>query len=281
MPRRKLRSCNKCGFRHGPPIGSRCERLKEELEKISDEMEEKTVESGESGSSAGAQTAPKTTQIPAPPTYQPLGDDQHVPLFQSEAKMEFKSGRLTKTRAAKKMPDLQAQPEWDEPRRPFTLPPQSGLTEPAGPGSERSRQQASAAMAAQGSMASPHQFDESTDYRLRSLELLVERMADVQRAQVLADYNRSQGEKLAKKKEESSESSSGSDSEFGVWTEGDGRDLWKATKEKKKRNPFDHSSYLRKGEVVDSYERLMVVTFKTMEELMSMGKDVKGLVRHG
>ena len=32
---------------------------------------------------------------------------------------------------------------------------------------------------------------------------------------------------------------------------------------------------------MDSFEKLMVVTFKTMEELMSLGKDVKGLVRHG
>ena len=71
------------------------------------------------------------------------------------------------------------------------------------------------------------------------------------------------------------------ESEIGEWTESEGRDLWKSTKEKKKRNPFDHTNFTKKGEKVDSFEKIMIVTFKTMEQLLNMGKDVKGLVRHG
>ena len=207
-------------------------------------------------------------QFQAAPTYQPLGDDKHVPLFQSE-----KLGRSSAEFGASfehqsSFANLQTQPGWDSGAHPFTLHAHSATAKPA--------------MAAEGASALPHQFTEAMEYRLRKMELLVERISDVQRTQVLAEYHRSHsGADKKGKKEDSSESSGDSESECGVWTEGDGRDLWRATKEKKKRNPFNHSSYTHKGEAVDSFEKLMVVTFKTMEELMSLGKDVKGLVRHG
>ena len=45
MTRRKLRSCSKCGVRHGPPIGNRCKRSEEEFQRLSEEMGE-TPETG-------------------------------------------------------------------------------------------------------------------------------------------------------------------------------------------------------------------------------------------
>ena len=55
-------------------------------------------------------------------------------------------------------------------------------------------------------------------------------------------------------KEKAGSASSDSESEVGKWTEQDGQDLWRSTKEKCKRNPFEHSSYIRKGESVSLYE---------------------------
>ena len=284
MPRRKLRNCAKCGVRHGPPIGKRCERSKEDLEGVNKEMErsesEGTARAVGEESGAESDTFVKI-QIPAVPVYQPLGEDLHVPLFQSEKFGDAKPELGPSARPKKSFVNLQAQSAWESQQRPFTLRPQTGSSQPATTGSGASRQPATAAMAAQGASALPHQCTESMEYRLRKMELLVEQMVDVQRTQVLAEYHRSHSGADKKEKTEESSSSDDSESECGEWTEGDGRDLWKATKEKKKRNPFDHSSYTRKGEVVDSFEDLMVVTFKTMEELISMGKDVKGLVRHG
>ena len=51
-------------------------------------------------------------------------------------------------------------------------------------------------------------------------------------------------------------------------------------KDKKRMNPFDHKAYIKKDEEVDSFEELMVMTFKTLKQLVDLKYDVKGLIRH-
>ena len=65
------------------------------------------------------------------------------------------------------------------------------------------------------------------------------------------------------------------------WREYHGTAMWKREAEKKKRNPFDHQAYIRKGEKVESFEELMVITFKTMSQLLDLKYDLRGLIKHG
>ena len=289
MPRRKLRDCVKCRVRHGPPIGNRCKRQKEELDEFNAELEANVAE----GERADAENGPKSGedcgvstkhQLPPAPTYQPLGEEKHVPLFQSAVYGGADQASGVNFATKSQFVNLQAQSGWEARPRPFTLHPRSGYVQPAaasGLGPQQQDQSSDPAMVAMGAVGLDATAEDSMSCRMRKQELLVERMADVQRSRVLADYHKAHASK--EKTEEpgpSTESSDDSESECGEWTEGDGRDLWRATKERKKRNPFDHS-YTRKGEAVESFELLMVVTFKTMEELLAMGKNVKGLVWHG
>ena len=65
------------------------------------------------------------------------------------------------------------------------------------------------------------------------------------------------------------------------WREYHGTVMWKREAEKNKRNPFDHQAYIRKGEKVESFEELMVITFKTMSQLLDLKYDLRGLIKHG
>ena len=76
-------------------------------------------------------------------------------------------------------------------------------------------------------------------------------------------------------------SSSDSETETEEWKAGFGDDLWKNVKGKRDKNPFEQSSYLKKGEPVDSFERVMMVIFKTLRQLLEANGDVRGVVRHG
>ena len=60
-----------------------------------------------------------------------------------------------------------------------------------------------------------------------------------------------------------------------------GNDLWKNVKGKRSKNPFEQSTYLNKSDPVDSFERVMMVTFKTLKQLLECNGEVKGVVRHG
>ena len=75
--------------------------------------------------------------------------------------------------------------------------------------------------------------------------------------------------------------SSGSDSEDETeeWKTGFGNELWKNGKCNK--NPCEQSSYLKKGEPVDSFERVMMVIFRTLKQLLESNGEVRGVVRHG
>ena len=64
------------------------------------------------------------------------------------------------------------------------------------------------------------------------------------------------------------------------WKDFYGPTLWKREQEKKRKNPFDQRNYGKKGEKIDSYEKLMSITFKTIEQILSWGCDIRGIVRH-
>ena len=55
----------------------------------------------------------------------------------------------------------------------------------------------------------------------------------------------------------------------------------KPADKKKDKNPYKHKNYTQRGEKVDDFESLMVVTFRTILEIMDDDKDVTGLVQHG
>ena len=312
MGRRKLRNCSRCGVRHVPPIGVRCEREEDEFQKKNGEMGGASGDGGDGPdvSRAGSDDIEwQKEEMPTLPTYRPLGEDPHVPLFQSKPgdarKFDFVGGITAENKT------YQAQSGWPESEDvketpAFTLPAQNRSAGAQPQGYERWRsnpdrgniQEKSAgsfmlpprASYAYYQPAATSEFpDNEMERRLRRIEGMVERLSDVQRAQVKADYFRMHERKeeqaaaasAANVEAEKDSSSSDSESEVGEWTERDGIDLWRSTKEKKKRNPFEHGSYIRKGESVDSYEKLMVVTFRTMEQLQELNRDVKGLVKHG
>ena len=310
MTKRRLRNCSKCGVRHGPPFGKLCEKISEEFEELSAEMEgnkdgstvsDKAEEKSEDVAGKPEEGINVSPPMPEQPIYQPLNGGEHIPLFQRQ-------GGVGVQRRA-----------WDDDlgyyqSRLFNLPERTsrvGLST-LQPHSEYQRQSASwprppvnhgAGFVGHpiSGMNSPRPIGpDAMDFRLRKLEGLVERVVDLQQAQVLSEYNKSHGGQNglplaegavggpisgasanAQSQSGSIVDSTDSESEIGEWTESDGRDLWKSTKEKRKRNPFDHANFNKKGEKVDSFEKIMIVTFKTIEQLLNMGKDVKGLVRHG
>ena len=65
------------------------------------------------------------------------------------------------------------------------------------------------------------------------------------------------------------------------WTEFHGREMWKAAEERRKKNPFNHVAYLKKGEKVETFESLMIVTFKTLQQFADAKYDVSGVIKHG
>ena len=138
--------------------------------------------------------------------------------------------------------------------------------------------------------ASVGNMDYHMDYRMSWMEKSLGDLMDSQK--VLLQYH---AEAVAKsqvsaptqdntrsattRREESSESESEQETEG--WKDSFGDELWKNVKGRREKNPFDQSSYLKKGETIDSFERVMVVTYKTIAQLLEANGDVKGVVRHG
>ena len=71
------------------------------------------------------------------------------------------------------------------------------------------------------------------------------------------------------------------DDEPNEWKEFYGPTLWKKEQEKKRKNPFDQKNFGKKGESVNSFEKLMAITFRTIDQLLTWGCEVKGIVKHG
>ena len=65
------------------------------------------------------------------------------------------------------------------------------------------------------------------------------------------------------------------------WKNYHGLSAWHFENEKKKKNPFDHQAYLKKGEKIATFQDLMTTTFKTLGKLVEMGCELKGLISHG
>ena len=65
------------------------------------------------------------------------------------------------------------------------------------------------------------------------------------------------------------------------WKEYHGFAAWHLENEKKKKNPFDHQAFIKKGDKVSTFEDLMLVTFKTMSKLLEIKSEIKGVVSHG
>ena len=132
--------------------------------------------------------------------------------------------------------------------------------------------------------------DDHMDYRMSRLERSMADMADTQRT-LLQMHTESlaraqppphppqESSRAQAKKEDSSDSDTEPENEG--WKESFGDGLWKNVKGKREKNPFEQSSYLKKGETVDSFERVMVVIFKTISQLIDANGEVKGVVRHG
>ena len=54
-----------------------------------------------------------------------------------------------------------------------------------------------------------------------------------------------------------------------------------AEKKRRERNRYKHKNFVKRGETVQTYESLMVITFRTMVELLDNDEDVMGMVQHG
>ena len=127
------------------------------------------------------------------------------------------------------------------------------------------------------------------DYRMSRIEKSLGDMADTQKillqyhTEALAKASTAAGaqepSKATAKKEDSSDSES--DTETDNWKESFGDELWKNVKGKRDKNPFEQASYLKKGEAVDSIEKVMEVTFRTISQLVEANGDIRGVVRHG
>ena len=50
---------------------------------------------------------------------------------------------------------------------------------------------------------------------------------------------------------------------------------------KRKKNRFRPKNFTQRGEKVDNFESLMMITFRTIKELTEEGEDVSGLIDHG
>ena len=123
--------------------------------------------------------------------------------------------------------------------------------------------------------------DGSMEYRMRKLEGLVERIADTQWAQVKHQNEFMMSKKRGNKKARDDSSEEESEDEGEEWKNNFSEEFWSTTSGRKKKNPFDHSAYVKKGEVVSTFEKVMMITFKTVIQLRDANKDVRGVVKHG
>ena len=123
--------------------------------------------------------------------------------------------------------------------------------------------------------------DYHMDYRMSRLEKSLGDLAEAQKAllQHQAEAAAKNQAATTTKKDESSDSDT--DQEPEEWKDNFSDELWKNVKGKREKNPFEQSSYLKKGEAVDSIERVLLLTFKTIAQLVEVNGDVRGVVRHG
>ena len=288
MGKRKLRSCTNCGGRHGPPTGRNCahgeprerEKVADTIEKVGERAAAILDRSDEDARASGGEAAGADSQ----------GTEEDLAELTLSAEGASNDG------------DADHRESRDRPGS------------PAGSG-------AMGALFLRQQMRLMQQerieFEERVDGRMRYMENVLGKVAGVQQAQLerLVDLTTaSKTKKVAAepmdltKKDEVSEPTTpqpaaaaaaaapptlttplgfGDFSDTAVpdadedWKNYHGYAAWHLENERKKKNPFDHQAFLKKGEKITSFEDLMSITFKTLGKLVEMRCEVKGLIAHG
>ena len=292
MGKRKLRACASCGGRHGPPTGKGCTHAEEVFVEKNEEMLGAT--GGQAGASSEAAPQPDssftglTNQENGDWTFPDLPESEGgaAGLSRDEPKFNFVGTSTKKSSPIESNVDRQppaprpAGQEWAEVDR---------------------RSPASAAMADwEPEFQSRRHIGLSTGERIVSdrmmrlensmsglaaqqqkqidkiMELFTASMATRESARVVPQ---AAAAAEAVVKPEAADSDSDSDEE--EWKDYFGAEVWKKEKDRIRKNPFDHRNYGKKGEVVESFEQLMVVLFKTMAQFMELKYDVRGIIKHG
>ena len=284
MGKRKLRSCANCGGRHGPPTGKLCTHAEDEFARKNEEMQ------GEVGAAAGPASIIGAVG--------PAEEEQSWALSPGE-QLEWDFPAYPEADGSKKEPPKE---EEVEEKRPIKFNFTGGPTSAEHNRSDGARQApAPAAMAAGGpevprrSRFGLSNFERILSDRVMRVENAVETMAATTQAQqgqierlitLLSDQTGRGGASMSRATEAAaaarpSNDSESSESSADEWQEYLGPKLWKQEKDKARKNPFDQRSYGKKGDVIDSFEKLMVITFKTLRQFLENKYDLKGLVRHG
>ena len=267
MGKRKLRACTGCGGRHGPPTGKLCargeEKFGEKNEEMSDEKLGVTSEAADGGPdshhlSAAFQEGGDWVfpEYPEAPVRQDSYEDAR-PKFDFVCSPLRQPARTadTKPESAAKMADV----GWDyEPRR------RIGLT-------KIEMMMSDCMMRLENSMS----------------EMAIAQKEQMEKLMAMFVASRSTGCESSKLPEAAGaaaaepEDSSDSGSEDSDWKDFFGAEVWKKEKDRVRKNPFDHRNYGKRGDVVESFEQLMVVLFKTMSQLQELKYDLKGIIKHG
>ena len=294
MVKRKLRCCVSCGGRHGPPTGKGCAR----------KTEEKSVEVDEkSGADENKPELNDETKVGVESYEEMFAETNMDPESKEDYHVPFSSFRQVR-----QSPNYG---EEDDFRQRWAG--DSAAKERARHDVRATSKMAQSPEVFQGRIPAETLFEKRIADKVEHMENVLGRVAGVQQAQLqrLIDL---MTVKDAKKKEEKAdsaadtvnESASAKPTAVGVkdqatrwdlhcsdsstekmkpaeeeWREYHGEEMWQKEKDKKRKNPFDHQAYIKKGEEVDSFETLMVITFQTLKQLIDLKLDVKGLIRHG
>ena len=297
MVKRKLRSCAACGGRHGPPTGKGCARLTEEKQKETEKKSEAATDSPKVDAMSGAGVE-KNSELFGETIMDPESEDeQHIP-FSSFCK----HGVAPNYGVEDDFRQMWASDSQAE-RRAHTT---DQTTSNGAPPAE----------VFLGRVPAETLFEKRIADKVEHMENVMGRVAGVQQAQLrrLIDLLEV---KSVEKKEDKTEPAASATPACKVetspkpatpkvreestkwelprpdspteqmkpaeeeWREYHGEVLWQKEKDKKRKNPFDHQAYIKKGDEVDTFEVLMVVTFKTLKQLVDLKYDVSGLIRHG
>ena len=296
MGKRKLRPCTNCGGRHGPPTGKSCRQsVEEKPQKIAEEKED-VASDRDLGAVNNALEQVEFDSQSETSTIELEQESKHVPFSsfkQQDSKPDYEGG-------------AKCQHPW------------AGDEAEASRGRPRhqtmSRRQRSPDWY-QGRVPASSEFEERISGKVEHMENLLGRVAGVQQAQLqrLIDLSLANSASQSSAPKQTTESAQAepirstppsvekvkaeaAELEFPLipeystekmapaeeeWREYHGEAMWLKEKEKKRKNPFDHNAYLKKGDEVDSFETLMVITFKTLKQLVDQNFSVKGLIRHG
>ena len=300
MTKRKLRNCSQCGVRHGPPFGKYCNRLEDAFNKLNQEMDGVAAAAASGGDAerpeAGDLLEKGSVAELSTGILEEDGTDSEIELEKHDLAEFEKFGGASLTSPSPWQPDA----VFEDRREPAQVKlPATGM---GGRAKSSRRKQ-------------PPPFIEREEVigRLDRLENVVGKVCGVYQATMerFADFA-SAPQARPKQPPPPEESAApvapaeptpkatvqGSAStekvskfEWGgfdmestngdAWADYHGREMWKAAEERKKKNPFNHVAYVKKGDKIESFELLMVVTFKTIQQLMDAKYDVTGLVKHG